>query len=97
MIGNGMRLFLLIGSSRVRATFLWLAHWPTFAFTPLCGLGLRSVLGWPIPGWAPPAVGWITTVLIVATLAGGRLHKELDVAGVPCRWCHVDPTEDPSL
>ena len=36
MSGNGMRLFLLIGSSRVRAALLWLAHWPAFAFTPLC-------------------------------------------------------------
>ncbi|MEH0549240.1 hypothetical protein QA802_41250 [Streptomyces sp. B21-105] len=94
MSGNGMRLFLFIGSSRVRAVLLWLAHWPAFAFTPLCALGLRSVLGWPIPGWAPPTAGWITAVLIAATLAGGRLHKELDVPGIPCRWCDFELEED---
>lgn len=83
-------LLLLIGSWRVRTGLLWLAHWPALAITPLTGLGLRSVLGWHTPDWAPPAAGWITAALVVATLAGGRLHRELDAPGIPCRWCDID-------
>lgn len=91
---SGMRLFLLIRSWRVRAALLWLAHWPAFALTPLAGLGSRVVLGWSIPTWAPSAAGWITGFLILATLAGSLLHRELDAPGIPCRWCDFELEED---
>jgi hypothetical protein len=73
-----MSLFLLIGSWRVRAFLLWLAHWPALAITPLAGLGLRLVFGWSIPAWTPSAAGWITLALVLATLAGTRLHHVIE-------------------
>jgi len=88
-----MSLFLLIGSWRVRAVLLWLAHWPSLAITPLAGLGLRVVMGWSVPDWTPTACGWVTVALVVATLAGTRLHRELDDPGIPCRWCDFDAEE----
>jgi hypothetical protein len=88
-----MQLFLLIRSWRVRAALLWLAHTPIAAVTPLAGIGLRVVLGWDIPAWAPPAAGWLTGALVVVTLAGFRLHRELDRPGIPCRWCDVELEE----
>jgi len=87
-------LFLLIKSWRVRAVLLWLAHNSIAAVTPLAGIGLGVVLGWPIPAWAPTAAGWLTTVLMAATLAGFRLHREMDVPGIPCRWCDLELEED---
>ncbi|WP_432021058.1 hypothetical protein [Streptomyces sp. 1222.5] len=54
------------------------------------------VLGWDNPAWAPPVAGWTTAVLIVATLAGFRLHRELDRPGIPCRWCEFELEEDRS-
>lgn len=83
-------LFLLIKSWRVRAALLWLAHIPIASITPLAGLGLRVVLGWGNPAWAPATAGWATAALIVATLAGVRLHREMDAPGVPCRWCDFE-------
>jgi hypothetical protein len=83
-------LFLFIKSWRVRAALLWLAHRPVVAVSPLAGIGLRVVLGWGNPAWAPPAAGWSTAALILATLAGLRLHREMDAPGVPCRWCEVE-------
>lgn len=87
-------LFLLIKSWRVRAALLWLAHTPVAAVSPLAGIGLRVVLGWGNPAWAPPAAGWLTAALIVATLAGFRLHREMDRPGIPCRWCDFELEED---
>ena len=86
-------LFLLIKSWRLRAALLWLAHTPVAAVTPLAGIGLLTVLGRHIPAWAPAAAGWITTALIVATLAGFRLHHEMDKPGIPCRWCEFELEE----
>ncbi|MGW1902964.1 hypothetical protein ACWCQB_37610 [Streptomyces hirsutus] len=94
MSGNRMKLFLLIRSWRVRAALLWLAHTPVAAVTPLAGIGLLVVFGWHVPAWAPSTAGWLTTALLAATLAGFRLHRELDVPGVPCRWCDLEFEED---
>ncbi|WP_225829308.1 hypothetical protein [Streptomyces naphthomycinicus] len=89
-----MSLLLLIKSWRVRAALLWLAHTPSVSILPFAGLGLRVALGWGTPAWGPPAAAWTTAALIVATLVGYRLHKELDDPGVPCRWCDIELTED---
>ncbi|MFD4577899.1 hypothetical protein ACFWNK_37070 [Streptomyces sp. NPDC058417] len=84
-----MSLLLLIRSWRVRAALLFLDHNPILAVSPLAGVGLAAVTGWTVPGWLPTAVGWTTGLLIAATLAGMRLHAELDAPGVPCRWCDL--------
>ncbi|MEU8623206.1 hypothetical protein [Streptomyces sp. NPDC048623] len=87
-------LFLLIKSWRVRAALLWLAHTPSAVAAPFAAVGARVVIGWGNPGWLPPAAGWATALLVIATAAGMRLHHEMDKPGVPCRWCDLDFEED---
>jgi apolipoprotein N-acyltransferase len=87
-------LFLLIKSWRVRAALLWLAHTPSTVIAPLAWIGLGVVLGRHIPAWAPPTAGWLSGLLVVATLAGFRLHQEMDKPGIPCRWCDIEFEED---
>jgi hypothetical protein len=87
-------LFLLIKSWRVRAALLWLAHTPSTVAAPFAAVGARVVIGWGNPGWLPPAAGWTTALLVIATAAGMRLHHEMDKPGVPCRWCDLDFEED---
>ncbi|MFJ5646387.1 hypothetical protein [Streptomyces sp. NPDC093223] len=84
------RLFLLIRSWRVRAALLWLAHRPSAMIGPLAGIGLADFLGLDTPAWVVTAGGWLTTLLVPATLLGMRLHRELDEPGVPCRWCPIE-------
>lgn len=94
---SGQRsLLLLIGSWWVRAALLWLAHSPLTVVTPLAWIGGLVVLDLHIPAWAPPAAGWLAALLLLATFLGFRLHRELDVPGVPCRWCDFELEEDRS-
>lgn len=89
-----MSAWLMIRSWRMRTALLGLAHWPGLVITPLAGIGLRDVFGWPTPGWAPLAAASITAVLVVAAFAGSQFHGQLDAFGIPCRWCPFELEED---
>jgi hypothetical protein len=89
-----MSLIVAIGSYRVRSSLELLAHWSAVSVTPVAALGLRDVLGWSNPDWARPAAGSLTLALIAASLVGRRLHRELDDAGLFCRWCVIENVEE---
>jgi hypothetical protein len=82
-----MSVTLLIGSWRLRTAMTWLCHRPTMQIVPLAALGVRTGLGWGTPYWSTVAVWPVTTLLLIATYLGSRIHAELDDAGLPCRWC----------
>jgi hypothetical protein len=85
-----MSITLLVGSDRLRSALAWSAHRSGWWLAPLAALGIRAALGWHMPTWAGPAALATSVLLLAANWAGGRLHDELDDAGLPCRWCDVD-------
>ncbi|MEU8673011.1 hypothetical protein AB0C71_39690 [Streptomyces anulatus] len=92
-MSNHPSLFLLITSWRVRAALLWFAHNPFAVALPLTTVGALVVIGWPVPAWAPTATWWASALLVIATAAGMRLHREMDRPGVPCRWCDIEEAD----
>lgn len=89
-----MSLTLLISSWRVRGFLYLLSHRFEWTLVPLAGVGARAVCGWSTPAWGLTVTAVVSVLLIVSGLAGARLHRELDTAGLPCRWCDVDVEEE---
>jgi hypothetical protein len=91
---SDMTLYRRITSWRVQSALTALDHYRALPFAPFTALGLALVLGLPVPALAASAAAWLALVLGAALPIGSRLHDELDSAGVPCRWCHIDTEED---
>lgn len=91
-----MSATLLIAPDRLRWALTWLSHRSGIGYVPLAAYGARVALGWGVPTWAGPAALALSVLLIVAGMLGGRLHDELDDAGLPCRWCDLraDDTDE---
>ncbi|WP_157855479.1 hypothetical protein [Kitasatospora purpeofusca] len=77
----------MIRSWRTRAALMWLAHHPDVRPLPLLAAGVIATTGRLVPDWLGVSALPLTAVLFSAGWVGGRLHDELDEAGIPCRWC----------
>ena len=86
-------MYALCGSYRLRAALAWLGHQRGAECLPLLLLGAVVGTGHHAPAlmvaWAVP----VTALIWAVRLLGTRLHRELDWAGVPCRWCEIDAHE----
>ncbi|MGW4802932.1 hypothetical protein [Kitasatospora sp. NPDC004272] len=89
-----MNLLLVIRSWRLRSALTWLRHNSIAALLPILAVGTLDVTDLGVPEWLRVSAGPLTVVLVVAGLAGQLLHRELDQAGVPCRWCDVELVDE---
>ncbi|MYQ48751.1 hypothetical protein GTW40_27585 [Streptomyces sp. SID4985] len=55
-------------------------------------LGVWAALGRGVPLLVAVVAWWTTSALLLLKAAGGRLHRELDGAGIPCYWCPAGVT-----
>ncbi|MGV9318221.1 hypothetical protein [Streptomyces sp. NPDC003660] len=82
-----MIFLVVIGSWRARVALLWLAHRAGLSAAPMAVLGVWAALGRCTPLLVAVAAWWTTSALLLLKAAGGRLHRELGGAGIPCYWC----------
>ncbi|MFD7645741.1 hypothetical protein ACFV4P_34435 [Kitasatospora sp. NPDC059795] len=92
-----LNILLSIRSWRVRSALAWVWHHAVVVLLPATLLGAMVMTGQQVPEWLRITAITSTSILSVAWVLGLVLHRELDAAGVPCRWCEAEWIDDSEI
>ncbi|MFF4821336.1 hypothetical protein ACFY2K_42915 [Kitasatospora sp. NPDC001309] len=76
-------------ADRARAACTWVLHQYAVELIPLALVGAVVSTGHQLPGWLTVTAFPLFLLLVAANVVGRRIHRKLDWAGVPCRWCDL--------